>query len=215
MRGQSQAQCSPVKYTTDTWTSTLREAEPPHSGRRINAATRPGARRLSLRAFLLAGMAASVAGCGTVGSVVSVVASDTANAFDRPAAPTYLNWKGLMVLADADTNQNSAIALDIVFVRDQPTLDKLSSISAARWFATRMEQLGTYPDALSVRSLELVPGQRLVLPESELGSPRVAGVLLFANYRAPGEHRVRLPAVRNGGLVRLGARDFTVTEHPL
>jgi type VI secretion system protein len=173
----------------------------------------PGGRPLAL--FAAVALVAGLSGCGTVGSVASVVASDAANAFSRPAAPSYLDWKGLMVLADADANLNSAVALDIVFVRDQSTLDKLSALPAARWFATRSAQQDTYPNALTVRSLELVPRQRLLLPEKELGSPRVAGVLLFANYHTPGDHRVRLPAVRDGGLVRLGARGFSVTEHRL
>ena len=156
-----------------------------------------------------------VSGCGTVGSVASVVASSVANSFSSEPQPAYLDWKGLMVVADPDANANSAIALDIVFVRDQQTLDKLLAVPAARWFVTREELRRSFPEALIVRSLELVPDQTLRLTQDELGSPRVVGVLLFANYLAPGEHRLRLPSMRNGALVRLGPDEFTVTEHPL
>ncbi|PXW97485.1 type VI secretion system protein [Sphaerotilus hippei] len=173
----------------------------------------PAAGRLLRLACGLAALA--LAGCGTVGGVASVLASSTANAFSAPPGPAYLDWKGLLVVADADANQNSPVALDIVFVRDMATLERLGGLSAARWFATRTEQLSTDPDGLTVRSVELVPRQVLRLPEKELGSPRVAGVLLFADYMTPGEHRARLPKLPDGTLVRLGARTFTLSAHAL
>ncbi len=168
-----------------------------------------------LRLLIIALLAALLGGCGTVGSVATVVASSVANAFSAEPQPAYLDWKGLMVAADAEANANSAIALDIVFVRDQQTLEKLLLVPAARWFATREEWLRSFPAALTVRSLELVPSQTLRLTEAELGSPRVAGVLLFANYLSPGEHRLRLPTLRDGALVQLGPVEFTVTDYKL
>ncbi len=132
-----------------------------------------------------------------------------------PAGTARLEWKGLLVSANSNANQNTAVALDIVFVGDPEMLEKLSALPASRWFAVRDDQLKTYPTALSVHSLELVPGQSRLLSAETLGSPRVAGVLLFANYQAPGEHRLRLPPVPDGGLVILGERSFTVTEHRL
>lgn len=166
-------------------------------------------------ASLALALTAGLSGCGTVGSVASVVASSAANAFSAAPAPAYLDWKGLLLVADAGANLNSPVALDLVFVRDAATLDKLAALPAARWFATREELCRLYPEALSVRSVEIVPRQMLRLSQTELGSPRVAGVLLFADYATPGEHRARLPALRNGALVRLGARGFTLSDHPL
>jgi type VI secretion system protein len=156
-------------------------------------------------------LCAALSGCGTVGNV----ASSAANLFTADPASTYIEWKGLLVSADADANQNSPVALDIVFVHDTATLDKLSTLPASRWFATRDEQLRLYPQSLRVRSYEMVPRQMLRLPNDELGTHHVVGVLLFANYTTPGEHRARLPELRGGGLVRLGARSFTVSDHPL
>ena len=157
----------------------------------------------------------SLGGCGTVGSVANVLASATAEAFSSEPRPAYLDWHGLMIAADADANLNSPVALDIVFVRDLATLEKLQALPAAKWFAGRAELQRTFPDALVVRSLELVPRQTLRLSEKDLGSPRVAGVLLYADYATPGDHRVRLAALRDGALVRLGARGFTVADHKL
>lgn len=132
-----------------------------------------------------------------------------------PAGTAYLDWKGLLVTAESDANQNSPVALDIVFIADPAMLEKLSALPASRWFAVRQDYLKTYPTALSAYSLELVPGQTRLLSAKELGSPRVAGVLLFADYGTPGEHRLRLPPVPAGGQVLLGERSFTVTEYRL
>lgn len=132
-----------------------------------------------------------------------------------PPGTAYLDWKGLLVTAESNANQNSPVALDIVFVADPAMLEKLSALPASRWFAVRQDYLKTYPTTLSAYSLELVPGQTRLLSAKELGSPRVAGVLLFADYGTPGEHRMRLPPVPEGGQVLLGELSFTVSEYRL
>ena len=48
-------------------------------------------------------------------------------------------------MADADANLNSPVALDLVFVRDLATLDKLQALPAARWFATRADLQRSFP----------------------------------------------------------------------
>jgi len=171
--------------------------------------------RLSRRRWLALAATSLLGGCSTVGDMASVVASSTANTFSSSTAPGYLRWKGLLVVAEPDANDNTAVALDIVFARDAATLDRLLALPAARWFATRNEQLRSYPAAMVVRSYEFAPGQSRRLTDKELDAPRVSGVVLFADYRAPGDHRLRLPAARDGALVSLGARDFTATEHRL
>lgn len=158
-------------------------------------------------------LASLLSGCSTVGSVTSVLASSVANTFSGEPRPAYLHWGGLLISTSADANGNSPIAFDIVFVRDQATLEKLQVLSAARWFTTRQEWQRIFPDTLIVRSLELVPDQTLRLTESELGSPLVAGVLLFANYATAGEHQARLSLQTDGALVRLGPADFTVINY--
>ena len=170
--------------------------------------------RLFLGVGLIAALLLPLGACSTAGSVAKVVASATANAFSGPPEPGFLDLKGLLLIADADANLNSPVALDLVFVRDLATLDKLQALPAARWFATRADLQRSFPGAFTVRSWELVPRQSVRLSEQELGSPRVAGVLLFADYRTPGDHRALMPELRSGALVKLGARGFAVVAHP-
>ena len=85
---------------------------------------------------------------------------------------------------------------------------------AAKWFASKDELLKTYPNALIIKSWELVPQQVLQLSEEALGSPRVAGMVLFADYLTPGDHRAQLPLGRVAFLVDLNARSFSVKTKP-
>ena len=156
----------------------------------------------------------AVSGCAMVGGVANVVASSTANLFSGTPGPSFLDWKALTLVAAPDVNQNSPLALDLVFVRDQATLEKLLSLPASKWFSSKDELMKTYPNAITLRSWELVPQQVLQLSEEALGSPRVAGMLLYANYLSPGEHRAQLPLAREAFLVELGARGFTVQTRP-
>lgn len=151
-----------------------------------------------------------LAACGTVGSIAKTVSADVANAFTPQPAPAYLDIDGLTLAVDADANNRSALAVDLVYVKDLKTLEQLRAMSASKWFASRDDVLRTYPDALSVRSMELVPRQVVRLDRQTLGSPRVAGVVLFANYRSPGEHRALIPELRAGGTVRFGATGFEI-----
>lgn len=149
-----------------------------------------------------------------MGSVANVVASSTANMFSGSAGPSFLDWQAISLVAAPDLNQNSPLALDLVFVRDQATLDVLLALPASKWFGSKASLMKTYPNAFTVRSWELVPNQLLQLSEQELGSPRVAGMLMYADYISPGEHRAQLPLSRVAYLVELGAFDFAIKTRP-
>lgn len=91
----------------------------------------------------------------------------------------------------ADVNQDNPIAVDLLVVYKKKVLDELLELSAAEWFAAREQRARDYPKSFDVWSWEWVPGQRvptLSLP-FKLGA---AGGLVFADYLAPGEHRVRI-----------------------
>jgi type VI secretion system protein len=162
----------------------------------------------------MAWMLGSASGCAMVGGVTNVVASSTANLFSGPPGPSFLDWKAMTLVAAPDVNQNSPLALDLVFVRDPVALEKLLTMPAAKWFSGKDELMKTYPNALTIKSWELVPQQVLQLSEEALGSPRVAGMVLFADYLTPGDHRAQLPLDRVAFLVELSSRSFSVKTKP-
>ena len=164
--------------------------------------------------MVAASLLMTLSGCAMVGGVANVVASSTANLFSATPTAAFLDWKAMTLVAAPDVNQNSPLALDLVFVRDQATLDKLLTLPAAKWFASKDELQKTYPNTMTVRSWEMVPQQVLQLSEEALGSPRVAGMVLYADYLTPGDHRARLPLTREAFLINLDSRSFSVLARP-
>ncbi|MDO9360749.1 MAG: hypothetical protein Q7T70_17385 [Polaromonas sp.] len=122
-----------------------------------------------------------------------------------------LDWKGMTVIAADGANLNTPVALDVVMLRDDATLGMVSALSASKWFSSRVDLSKTFPEGLSYQSMEIVPGQTLKLPASTFGASRLVGVILFADYLTPGEHRVRVDQMQGDILVQLGARSFSVS----
>jgi type VI secretion system protein len=122
-----------------------------------------------------------------------------------------LDWKGMTVVAAEGANLNTPVALDVVLLRDDASLGLVSALSASKWFSTRVDLAKTFPEGLSYQSMEIVPSQTLKLPASAFGAGRVVGVMLFADYLTPGEHRVRVDQMQGEILVQLGTRSFSVS----
>ncbi|WP_296948007.1 hypothetical protein [uncultured Massilia sp.] len=160
------------------------------------------------RALLALGAAAVLAGCKTVSGAVDGARS-MVGLGPKPATP---DWKSLVLRADEDANANSAVALDIVFVRDVAALDALAAMPAAKWFASRADLKRSFPDALTVLSFELVPGQTVRVPGTAWQDASGWGVLAFAGYASPGEHRARLLLETPGYLIQLRAQGFDATD---
>lgn len=91
-------------------------------------------------------------------------------------------------------------------------LDTLAAMAASKWFAGRADMMRGFPAALTVRSFELMPGQSIEVQEGMWRSAAEWGVLAFAGYASPGEHRLRLALDARGYLIRLGAEDVGAIE---
>jgi type VI secretion system protein len=126
--------------------------------------------------------------------------------------PVKADWQSLAFAAASDANANSALAVDVVLVKDKAVLETLAAMSASRYFAAKADLQRTYPDALTVLAVEITPGQSIRIERKRFGAERVWGALAFANYAAPGEHRLRLPLDANACLLQLNAQEFVVTD---
>ena len=153
------------------------------------------------KVILVGLLLASLSACVTISSAASFFM----------AKGNRLDWKGMTVIAADGANLNTPIALDVVMLRDDATLGMVSALSASKWFSSRVDLSKTFPEGLSYQSMEIVPGQTLKLPASTFGASRLVGVILFADYLTPGEHRVRVDQMQGDILVQLGARSFSVS----
>ena len=150
-----------------------------------------------LRNTVLLAAAVMLAGCGLISSE------------PKPQAP---GWNNLTVMAADDANANSAVAVDVVLVRDKAVLDSLLAMPAARYFAARADLQRTYPEALTVIALEITPGQVIRLDAKRFDGQRAWSALAFAHYANPGEHRVRLLLDNRGYVLHLNAQGMQATD---
>lgn len=146
---------------------------------------------------MLAMCAALLGGCGLFGGEPKAVRAD---------------WDQLTVVTESDANGNSAVAVDVVLVRDKALLDKLLAMPASAYFAARADLLRTFPDGLTVLPLELTPGQRIDLDHKRLTRDRAWAALVYANYATPGDHRQRLLLDSSGYRLVLGAQDLVARD---
>lgn len=157
-----------------------------------------------LKICLIGVVLGSLSACGALGVINSV-----GNFFTVKG--NRLDWKGMTVVAAEGANLNTPVALDVVLLRDDATLGMVSALSASKWFSSRSDLAKTFPEGLSYQSMEIAPSQTLRLPASAFGASRLVGVILFADYLTPGEHRVRVDQMQGDILVQLGARSFSVS----
>ena len=160
------------------------------------------------RALLLAGLALALGGCGAVSGIVA----GTKSMLGLGPKPVTPDWESLALRADPDANGNSAVAVDVVLVKDQALLDALVQMPAAKWFNSRADLQRSYPEGLAVISYELVPGQTVKLKTAQWREHAAWAALVFAGYAAAGEHRARLLLDSPGYTVQLGAHGFSASD---
>lgn len=121
---------------------------------------------------------------------------------------TKLGWTDVTLSAAPGANQNSPITVDVVLVFEDDMLERLSELPATKWLGVREDLRKTFPKSLSYRTWELVPGQSIQVPGDSFGTPRVVGVLVYADYTTPGAHRLRVEKLEGALVVRFGVQNF-------
>jgi type VI secretion system protein len=89
-------------------------------------------------------------------------------------------------------NNDTPLAVDFVAVKDPELYKLLLSIPSKQWFEQREQLRRDYLQALTVWSLELVPGQFMESRDIPMAGNPAIGLLVYAGYNNPGTHRLRL-----------------------
>ena len=145
------------------------------------------------------------AGCSSISEIAGGI-------FKSGPRAAEVDWTGVVVAAAPDANLNSAIGVDVVLVKELALVDALSNLDAKKWFSNRWDLKRTFPEALVIVSMELVPQQTVNLRRGEFTKGPIYGAFVFANYSEAGEHRQRLLPNKFGYYVALGAKAFSVVE---
>lgn len=146
-----------------------------------------------------------LAGCGAVSKAAGMVGLGSPR-------PQSVDWKSLVVSAAPDANDNSSLAVDLVFVRDAALVESLTAMPAAKWFVVRGDTERAFPQGVGVVSLEVVPSQYIRIDEKVLSSQKALAVFVFASYPTAGAHRERLLLTVDSYLLQLGPKGFKAVE---
>ncbi len=129
------------------------------------------------------------------------------SAKDSPAA-----LRQVEVSADADANQVSATAVDLVFFHDRAAVAAAPK-TGPEWFAQKSTLLSQLGPTIDVVSLQVPPGTALSAVALPSRHRRAVAVQLYANYIAPdGQPALNLSSFRHA-IVRLRSSTIDVVEH--
>jgi len=109
---------------------------------------------------------------------------------DCPTPPIYLQEVNFSL--DSDANKKSATAIDLLIVYDPALLEVLLKMEAKDYYIAARQLKQDYPSLTDILHWELTPGQVVKDYPISLRSDAPQGVVMFADYYAPGPHRVRV-----------------------
>ncbi len=107
-------------------------------------------------------------------------------------------------------NQDSPIAVDIVYVFNPQLVSQLSGMSAHDWFLQRDQTRQAFPTDFDLTSFEVVPGQKGPIEQVSPQARNAIAAFIFADYASPGTHRARIDGLEHVFL-QLGDKDFVLT----
>ena len=115
------------------------------------------------------------------------------------------------ITLDADANNDTATAIDLVIIYKSDLLKALMKIPATQYFASAEQIRRDYPNMIDVWHWELAPTQTLTDYPITLRDDPAAGAFIFSYYNTPGEHRIRL-GTYDTITIRLMKDDFCILE---
>ncbi len=106
-------------------------------------------------------------------------------------------------------NEGYALAIDIIFIYNPSITRSIEGLTARKWFKKKAQLLRDYPNSLSVKSIQLVPGQLLSRVKVKEKQESAIASFVFANYYADGIHRSRIDQIKVP-VIKLLEKKFTV-----
>lgn len=95
-----------------------------------------------------------------------------------------------------EANDRSPVPVALVVVYDPSLLETVAALTARDWFRQREQLARDFPGGFTALSWEFVPGQRVPLQPVRFRHRRARGAFVFADYAAPGDHRIRIDPYR-------------------
>lgn len=107
-----------------------------------------------------------------------------------------ISTRALSFQVDPEANEQSPVPVELVVIYDPEVMPALLEMTARQWFEARRQLLLDHPRGIRSHLWELVPGQELPLQRLPLPRDGAVAALVYADYRSPGPHRVRVDTFR-------------------
>lgn len=112
-------------------------------------------------------------GCSSTKSLLSVVGMGSHNAI-----------KTISVESDINSNMDTPVAIDVLFVKDDSVTPLLTGLNGPMWFKDKYALLKRYEKQIDVISLEVVPLSLIPSLELPKDKKKARSILMFTNYRS-------------------------------
>ena len=152
---------------------------------------------MKMRMFSAGAMALALSSCGSAPQTDPRLGSVATQVIEIQVSPK--------------ANNDSPVAVDAVLVYDATLYDQLLQLPAREWFAKVEQYRLDYPRGFDVWRWEVVPGQVVqpqLLPDTVV---QAIGMIVFADYFAPGDHRAAVGSTRG---IRIYLLDKTFAIEP-
>lgn len=130
---------------------------------------------------------------------------------DDDARNPAVNLKSISISLDNDANLNSATAIELLIVYKMELLKALIKTNSTDYFASADQIKRDYPDLVEIYRWELTPGQAITDYAIKSTASEPLGIVIFADYLTPGNHRERVGNAEKINL-RLKNQDFCILE---
>ncbi len=116
----------------------------------------------------------------------------------------------VQIVISPKANQNSPVAVDLLFVYDDKLMERLLGMPAVEWFEKRRQIRRDYVrgEGFDSWEWEWVPGQAIPVQKLPL-KPTAIGAVVFGKSHSEGPHRYRIDPFK-GIIVLLGEKAFLV-----
>lgn len=131
---------------------------------------------------------------GSVGAAMGFAPSEILSALKFEMAKVWLYEVRFKV--DGEVNNNTPVAVHILFVDDEGLIKRLGEMSSDEYFRNCEQILNDYRSVVEIFSQTIIPGQNndplYIFPKSVLSKMCV----MFVNYGTPGAHRYNVGSDR-------------------
>ncbi len=123
--------------------------------------------------------------------------------------PTKVWLQKVYFEVDEKLNNDAPVTVDLLIAYEESVLKELSKLTASQYFEKKEQVRRDAGEHIEIYTYEIVPGQTLGPQTIKLNHLTGQGVIVFARYATPGDHRQAVGPDREITL-QMGAKDFKV-----